>query len=249
MRPTQSYADALDKIAAPFIKSASSFPNAKPSPVLSLVDELRAPNFDAGAAIEKIKQLRSAADDAFRSGTPGATDVARASRSAATALEDAIEEHLKASGQATLLDAFRSAREQIAKTYSIEKALNQATGTIDAKKLAAQLQRGKPLSGELRQAAEFAGRFPKAAQTVEAMGSLPQTSPLDWGLAGGLSMATSNPLLLATAMARPAARAATLSPMVQNRLVQPAAGGMPALSNDALQQLMYRGAPVLAADQ
>ena len=244
VQPTQAYADALDKIAAPFVKTAQSFPNAKPSPVLDLVESLKSPTFDAAAAVEKIKQLRSAADDAFRSGSPGATDLARASRAAAAALEDAIEAHLQQIGQPQLLQQFKDGRQLIAKTYSVEKALNPSTGTIDARKLAAQLQKGKPLSGDLKDAAEFAGRFPKAAQTIEQMGSLPQTSPLDWAAAGTLSAATANPLMLAGAMARPGARALTLSSLVQDRLVQPQGSTLSALVSPSAAQLGYRAAPV-----
>lgn len=249
VQPGKAYVDALDKIAAPFVKTAQSFPNAKPSPVLELVDSLKSPAFDAAAAVEKIKQLRSAADDAFRSGSPGATDLARASRSAATAIEDALESHLTAVGAPELLQKFRDGRQLIAKTYSVEKALNPATGSIDARKLAAQLQKGKPLSGELKEAAEFAGRFPKASQTVEQMGSLPQTSPLDWAAAGTISAATSNPLMLASAMARPGARALALSPVVQNRLVQSRGNSLSRLADPAYAQLFYRAAPVTLAGQ
>lgn len=248
VQPSPAYSAALDKIAAPFIKTAQSFPGAKPSPVLDLVESLRSPTFDAGAAVEKIKQLRSAADDAFRSGSPGATDLARASRSAAAALEDALEAHLQQIGQPDLLAAFREGRQLIAKTYSVEKALNPSTGTVDAKKLAQQLAKGKPLSGELKEVAEFAGRFPKASQTVEQMGSLPQTSPLDWGLGAGMSAASGNPLLLASAMARPAARGLVLSPAIQNRLVQPA-NPLARLVNPSVAQLGYRAAPVALADR
>jgi hypothetical protein len=95
------------------------------------VESLKSPSFDAAAAVEKIKQLRTAADDGFRSGN---TDIARASRSAAKALEDALEGHLQTIGQPDALQAFRQARQQIAKTYTVEKALNPASGSIDARK-------------------------------------------------------------------------------------------------------------------
>ncbi len=241
--PSGAYTQALDNIAAPFLKSGQAFPNAKQSPVVELVDSLRSPSFDAAAAVEKIKQLRTAADDAFHAGN---TDIARASKSAAAALEDAIDGHLQASGATQLLQEFRDARQLIAKTYSVQKALNTATGAVDARKLAADLKKGKPLSGGLKDAAEFAARFPKAAQTVEGMGSLPQTSPLDWIPAGALSMATSNPLMMAGVAARPAARAAVLSPLVQNRLIQSQAPNalQQMLSNSDLAQLAYRAAPV-----
>lgn len=241
IRPGTSYDAALDKIVMPHLQASVGFPAAKPSPVVGLIDSLRSQAFDASSAVAKIKELRSAADDAFRTGN---TDIGRASKSAAKALEDAIEEHLQTAGQTQLLKEFRDARQLIAKTYTVEKALNPASGGVDARKLGAELKKGKPLSGELKQAAEFGLQFPKAAQTVEGMGSLPQTSPLDWIGAGTISGLSGSPLPMALGMARPAARAAALSPMVQNRLVQQARGTN-ALMDPALQGL-YRTAPLIA---
>ena len=245
VKPSASYMKALDDIAEPFKIAQQGFPGAKPSPVLDLVESLRSPEFDAAAAVSKIRELRSAADDAFRAGS---SDVGRAAKKAAGALEDALEEHLQGIGSPEMLDAFRGARTRIAKTYTVEKALNQASGTVDARKLASQLQKGKPLSGELRQAAQFAATFPKASQAVEGMGSLPQTSPLDWGAAAMLAGLTTNPLGLLAAGARPAARAMTLSPMVQRGLLQtPRAASL--LDDPRLLQAGYRAAPLLAIDQ
>jgi hypothetical protein len=246
--PGAAYVQKLDDIAAPFVKAAQAFPNAKPSPVLDLVESLKSPAFDAAAAVEKVKQLRTAADDAFRSGN---TDVARASRSAAGALEDALETHLQTIGNPQLLQQFKDARQLIAKTYTVEKALNPASGGVDARKLAGQLAKGKPLSGDLKQAAEFAAQFPKAAQTIEGMGSLPQMSPLDFGLAGIMGTASANPLALASVAARPAARALALSPLVQNRLVQSQGPNAIAalLANQQAGQLAYRAAPLAVTDR
>lgn len=246
--PGPAYMSALDAISAPALKAAQGFPNAKASPVIELVDSLRSPSFDAASAIAKVKELRAASDDAFRTGN---TDVARASKSAAKVLEDVMEAHLQQTGNTALLTQFRDARKLIAKTYTVEKALNPASGSVDARRLAADLKKGKPLTDELRTAAEFASQFPKAAQAVEGMGSLPQTSPLDWAAAGGISAATSNPLFLAITAARPVARAAILSGPVQRRLVQQPANSAVArlFTNPRLQEIGYRGAPVLAVDQ
>lgn len=245
--PSQAYQAALDKIAQPFKLTAGAFPNAKPSPVLDLVESLRSPAFASASAVEKIKQLRTAADDAFRSGN---TDVGRAARAGANALEDAIEEHLKTIGQPQLLDQFRDARKLIAKTYTVQRALNPTTGTVDAKALAAQLKKGKPLSGELLDAAEFAARFPKAAQATEAMGSLPQMSPLDWALGVGTSVSSGNPLMMASVLARPAVRSAILSGPVQRGLTNQRPNAIAALlQNPQAQQMLYRGAPVIAANE
>ena len=213
--PDASYTKALDDIAQPYRAAMLGFPNAQPSPVINLVQSLKSDFFDAGSAVEKIKQLRTSADDAFKTGN---TDIGRASKKAADAIESALETHLNKTGQTDLLNKFRDARQLIAKTYTIEKAANTTTGTIDAKKLAAQLQRGKPLSGELKDIAQFSQAFPKASQTPETMGSLTQLNPLDYfaGLVGGVS--TGGPGAAAI-LARPAMRAAALSSPVQNRLI------------------------------
>lgn len=156
-----------------------------------------------------------------------------------------LQKALELAQQGDLAAQLKAARVLIAKTHSVEGAMNPATGAVDARKLAAQLAKGKPLSGELKTAAEFAGRFPKAAQTVEGMGSLPQTSPLDWVPAGALSMATSNPLMMLGVGARPAARALTLSPVVQNRLVQSQSPNalQALLANQQAGQLAFQAAP------
>lgn len=237
--PGQNYMKALDDIAEPFNKALQGFPNATPSPVLKLVESLKSPKFDAASAVSKIKELRTAADDAFRTGN---TDIGRASKRAASELENVLEDHLQSIGQPELLQSFKEGRQLIAKTYTVEKALNQVSGSVDARKLASQLQKGKPLSGDLRSAAEFASRFPKASQAIEGMGSLPQTSPLDWMAGAGLSAASANPLGLAAVGARPLARAATLSPFIQNRLIQQ--GGLLSVPQE-LQQFGYQAAPVL----
>jgi hypothetical protein len=213
--PNKSYYDQLDNIKKPFVATQQSFPNQTPSPVINLVNSLKTEFFDSSSAIEKIKQLRTQADDAFRTGN---TEVGRAAKQAATALENAIEDHLTTTKQTNLLGKFRDARQLIAKTYTVEKAANQTTGTIDAKKLAAQLQKGKPLSGELKSVAQFSQAFPKASQATEPMGSLPQFSPLDYfaGLVGGVS---TGGLGAGAVLARPALRSLALSSPVQNRLL------------------------------
>lgn len=244
--PGAGYQKALDAIAAPHVQAAKGFPNAKPSSVLQLVDSLRSEQFDAAAAVAKLKELRSAADDAFKPGGAGA-DVGRASKAAARALEDALEAHLKSIGEPALLSQFRDARQLYAKAATVEKAMDAVTGTVDARKLAAELQKGKPLSGEVRKVAEAAAQFKTAFKPPEAMGSLPQLSPLDWAVGGGLGAGTGNPLAMLAIGARPAARAAALSPMVQNRLVQPVASQ--SVANPLAALIAARSAPLIGADR
>jgi hypothetical protein len=188
-----------------------------------------------------------------RSADPDALAKAQAAEDLAKNLEGTLEGYAKSLGREDLYTDMVKARQLIAKTYSVEKALNGTTGTVDAKKLAQQLAKGKPLTGELKQAAEFAARFPKAAQTVEGMGSLPQTSPLDWAASGIAAATSGNPLMMAGVLARPAARQLSLSNAFQNRLVQsrtaaPQLQLTPEIRN-ALLQGVYRGAPVAGAER
>lgn len=243
---TPAYQAALNGITASARRAASGFPNARVNPLIDEIESLRSQQFDASSAVAKIRELRGAADSAYASGN---RELGGALRAGSAALEDAIETHLRTIGapQSVLTD-FRDARRLIAQTYSVEKAMNATTGNVDAAKLGNQLAKGKPLSGGIRDVAAFGQQFPKAAQSIERMGSLPQTSPLDWGAFGTMSALTSNPLLMAGVLARPAARSAVLSGPVQNRLATPQGNGMGNLLMDPrVQQLLYRSAPVASA--
>lgn len=216
IKPSKDYMEGLNQIAGKALKAQAAFPNAKPSPLIDLTESLKTNEFDGAAAVAKIIDLRDAADTAFAANQKL---LGKANKKAADLLENEIEKHLEKTGQKEMLDEFRNARQLIAKTYTVEKALNTVTGTVDARSLARQLMKGKPLSDELKTAAEFAAQFPKAAQVTEKMGSLPQVSPADVGYAGILGAMT-NPKALAALAVRPAARAAALSEPVQNRLIQ-----------------------------
>lgn len=201
---------------------------------------------------QMVFDLRKARNDATawfnsyaRTADPDSLAKAKAAKDIATQLEGTLEGYAKSLGRDDLVADMVKSRQLIAKTYSVEKALNPTSGNVDARQLAKQLEKGKPLSGELKQAAEFAARFPKAAQSVEGMGSLPQTSPLDWAASGALSAATANPLAMLGVAARPMARAAALSRPVQSRLASDAANNqlLQLLSSPEAQQLIYRAAP------
>lgn len=249
IKTTPAYTAALDDAMASAKQAAADFPNDVPSPIIAKIEALRTGQMNASGAVAKIKELRNAADAAYRAGDK---DLGKALKAGSAALEDAIETHLKATNApAGMLEGFRNARQLIAKTYTVEKAMNATSGNVDAVKLGRQLEKGKPLSGGIRTAAEFGQQFPKAAQTVEKMGSLPQVSPLDFGALGTMSALTSNPLLMAGVLARPAARSAVLSNMVQNGLTKAQAQNKLAqmLTDPQVQQLMYRSAPVAATSR
>lgn len=217
IKTSPKFVEALDNIQ-PYKDAKAAlrdFASPEAKPIVDVIDSLKSPSFDVSSAVSKIRLLRNDADIAFRQGNSA---LGKANKEASKVLENTIEAHLVNTKQTDLLEKFRDARQLIAKTYTIEKALNQTTGTVDAKKLANELKKGKPLSGELKSVAEFSQAFPKAVQTPEQMGSLPQLSPFDLltGVVGGT--ATGGPGA-AVGLVRPALRSVALSQPIQNRLL------------------------------
>ena len=246
-RADQKFQKALDAAGASTKEMRENFPGLVNSQIDNVVASLRTRGeFSAQSTIEAMKQFRANAAANKASLDPAAKAMGKAETKIAAALEDMVDRNLQEAGQPALLDAFRSARQTLAKTHDVEKALNKVTGNVDGNKLAAMLQKGKPITGELRTIAEFAARFPKANQTVERMGSLPGWSPLDFAALGSMSAATANPAMMAGVIARPAARSFVLSNPVQNRL---ATGSGPSLMRPGANQLLHRTVPPLLSDQ
>lgn len=232
VQPSQSYTKALDDAIKPFMSQSASFPNRKVPAVVADIESLKTSAFDAGDAIQTIKVLRNDADAAYRSGDKLAGS---AYKQAAGALEDAIDQHLTRIGAPSdLLKGYRDARQTIAKTYTVQKALNPETGSIDAVKLASELNKGKPLSGELKDVAEFARAFPKAAQALKEAPKA--VSPLDFAVGLTSTAGTGNPLALTLLGARPAARSLLLSGPVQRSALNP--GYSPSVTSRVLPSLL-----------
>jgi hypothetical protein len=229
--PGPSYAQAIDGIINQANGQAKSFPGLKNDTISEVLTSLKQPTFVADDAVDATRFLRNLADKAYASGDK---QTGSAFKQASGALEDALDGHLAAMGQPDALAAFRSARQTIAKTYSVEKALNPVTGNVDAQSLASQLKRGKPLSGNLEAVATVASAFPKAMQTLKQ--NYNPSSPLDYATAlmasGGRGLGT-----VATLAARPLTRATILSGPVQSlnaKLATDYSGG-------ALSNLIYPG--------
>lgn len=219
------------------------FPNittAGADKVSKLADGVLVQQMTAEGAVELIKSLRSEARRNLSwKAQPNADAVAygQAQLSAARALETLIERNLEKTGNAPLLSGYRQAREMIAKTHSVENALNDATGTVSARALASGKD-ADALTGGLRTASRFAQAFPKANQLPEIFGGTPPISPLDVSMgtiaAMGGQLATGNAtgaLAGGIPLLRPMAAPMALSGPVQSALVRTPAnyGAMPYL--------------------
>lgn len=193
-----AYINAVDDIGKTIKSATASFPqlgktNMHGAPVddiTELVQGLKVGQFDAGGAVDTISVLRDNADSAFRAGN---TALGRANKAGAKALEDMLDRHLQQIGATDMLPAYRNARQLIAKTYTVEKGLREGAGTVDARALGRELQKKKPLSGELRTIAEFGNTFNKAAQPPHLIGS-PGVSVLKPLLSGGMGAVAGGPV-------------------------------------------------------
>lgn len=210
--------------------ASRSFPGlVKQSPVDDIVQALDQPAFDAGDAIDAIRILRDRADSFYAAGDKA---TGKTIKSISNALEDSLERAAQEAGDPALVNGFREARRTIAKTYTVQDALTGSS--VNAQRLASQLQKGRPLSSELKQVAEFAQNFKAAAQPPGV--NVPAYSPLDV-FSGGLGAGLGSPALIAATLSRPVMRSMVLNPAYQRAMVNPSAyqvGRLPLLAQRAL---------------
>jgi hypothetical protein len=232
-------------------KAVASLPVKPAERAQPMFNKPASPEINPAQMVEDLKQARNDAQAWFRaynrSASPEDLTKAKAAEGLSKRLESGLESYAESLGQAELLKGLRDARTLIAKTYSVERALNPTTGSVDAQTLAKLAKKGV-LTGGLKASADLATAFPKAAQSVEKMGSLPQLSPLDWAAAGTMGAATGfSPVAATGLVARPLARAASLSGPVQRGLSKAAEAGSPRLGFSAADRLANLDGLALAA--
>ena len=181
------YKSGLQKMRAEISEIMSDFPDADiaaASDIEKLIKSLDVSDFDAKSGMAFLKQLRNeAADNLAAIDDPTRKALGRAQRSAAENLEEMIFRHLSSIGQGELAKQFDNARRQIAKSYTIQAALDEGSGSVDAMKLSQILNKGKPLSPELEIAARMGGSFPRAMIRPERTGSV-GSNALDLAMTG-----------------------------------------------------------------
>jgi hypothetical protein len=128
---------------------------------------------------------------------------------------------------------------------------------VDAGKLGKQLIKGKPLSGNLEAAADFANAFPKASKVGAVKESMPGISPLDVVTAGGAALGmgaathSTIPTVLAgiaEPVARMGARSLATGPLGQ-KLAVPKKPGTPGYIMTPLGKTTVAGIPAQGNQQ
>lgn len=175
----------------------------------------------AESTVELIKQLRADSSVGFKSQDPATLALAKANGKMANALEGLMERNIEKSSRG-FLKAFRDARQRIAKTYTVENALKGEN--VDAVFLGRQLDKGKPISGRMKDVAEFGQHFKGAAQINPPQ----QTNfrPVDIAVGVGGALSAQNPAYLLAMGARPSLRTLLLSKPYQNMLARVKPGAL-----------------------
>lgn len=198
---------------------------------LNVLNGLKQMNFDGVGLVEQMKRLKFDGEANAMSLDPAKKSLGNAQKFAARQLEDLAERNLQKFGQPDVMDNFKAARQDIAKSYTIEKSLNAVTGDVSGAKLGQRATAGKIVPSELQALADAASAYPTAFQNTARIGSVPGISPLDVGAAGIAAASAGNPSLLASVLGRPAVRAGITSPVFQRNMLPSSQAQMPSLLN------------------
>lgn len=221
--------DALREQAGAVYQTASELPagqvGTQTSKSLATGQKTTTPIMKSGAQlIEEIKLARDDARSAWKAFNFGSDKPTQARNAAINAdkrvetLEKELESLAKQNNQPQLINALKNARQEIAKIYTVDKALNDATGSVDAKVIGKQLEKGVPISKELAIAGKYAQAFPKVNKPVSEM---PNPFSIYDVIGTSFGAGAGNPLLFGLPLARVGSRYLMESPTFQQRFVQP----------------------------
>jgi hypothetical protein len=146
----------------------------------------------AAQDLKDLKQFRHDSQAYYKSaevqgGNPELVAKGKALADKAKVIETRFEQRAQAIGKPDLVDKLKTARTNIAKIHSVDRARNVATGEIDPRILGAQLDKApNKITGELKQIGEFQQAFPKYAKAGENV-QTPGVSKIEAvvGLGGG----------------------------------------------------------------
>ena len=215
--PDIDHTEAFDRRLSEIFRKYQSRISENPSEANKEIDRLRefygeTPKFNTENTLDRISELRYEAADLYKAtGDVGGMKRSRAQmkRDLADALEDMVEENLEKS-DAPGLERYRELRKKVAQSHAVSDALEG--GNVDAMKL----RKRTGLTGNLKQIAEVADRFPavskRPTEGTEAF------SVTDLGV-GGASMAAGTPSLAAAIALRPLVLKGLLSDPIQRRTV------------------------------
>jgi hypothetical protein len=237
---------SLDAIANKY-KGKGTIPAIEKTDITELTNAFKSTGFDSGDAIDAIRILRDNADEAYRKGDKA---FGKANKDIANEFENAIDNHLYITGQSDILKAYRDARQNIAKSYTVGKAIKEGTGGVEASKIGAAVTKNPDMiKGEMRTLGEFANAFPKSVRSPESIGS-PQVNALRTMLGLGFGAGTSGLGGAVIGAVAPSAVQSGVNSIMFNQAVQRRLLNNKANGNGLfglLQEPAYRFTPAIAA--
>lgn len=227
----KALSDLREKFSAPYREIESIPPSKTTQEVVvgrdpltnQTITETVTNIIDPKKILEDLKVARADARDSYNAYKinphPDTRKAAEKYKEIASDLEDQLEEIAIKSRKPNLVNKLREARQKIAKTYAVENALNIGSTNVDARLLGRQLDKGAPLSGNLKDIALFAEANP--AYVRESSGV---TSP---GVSGGdvaaatAAVATGHSIAGGIPLLRGPARSLVLSKPYQKKFARP----------------------------
>lgn len=173
-------------------------------------------------AAEGMQQLRADANDLWKQyrkdGNPETKKSAKAHSKALAELESQVDRYLKQHGHEDLLDQLQHSRTLYARSYTVENALNDATGEVDARKVLSGDKATRSAAGPLKNISDAAELSRRATQSESTVGATPDISPLGIGAA----TISNNPTrAIDYLLLRPLITRLINSPGYQDRFVRP----------------------------
>lgn len=173
--------------------------------------------------VEDLRQSRADARDYWkaykRNADPETQKKAIAMDSKSANLEFQLDQVVQAANRPELANNLRDSRTKIAKIYAVENAFNPASQNIDPVALGRMLDKGIPLTGNLRTVGDFSRRFPGYVKEGSKLTS-PGADAADT-VAAFFATLLKHPVAAATSLLRAPARSVMLSEPYQNMLVKP----------------------------
>lgn len=190
-----------------------------------------------------LKELRDARhktslhfDHYFRSADPSALEKAEYHKGLAVLFEQEIESEAMKAGKTKLVKALTDARKTIAKSYDVERALNEADSNVSAPTIGRLFDKkgGKAVTGDLSTVGKMAEAFPSVMREGSKVptAGVSGTDAAASAILGTLGYGAGGPPGLAAAalpLARPIARNLVLSPTYQKYLAEGMSPQMAAL--------------------
>lgn len=203
-------------------QAAQLYPKIMGNPdIKELINELVGnKEFPPDVGLEIVKRLRSEGNEHMKAqGDAKMQAYGLAERQAADAVDALMERNITAAGKSGIVERYRQARQQIAKSYDIENNTN-VTGDVNARGLGRLRVKGRPFTGELDTIARTALAFPKSMQMPSGFGGAEPLSALDF-IAAGVTAAHGHPGIAGTLLLRPVGREAVLSQPYQRGIAAP----------------------------